>query len=69
MTTPTLFIDGENYVESKQGTTAERSNCIGCIFGQHLGHCNMALSESPAIFGGDCMQRDVIYVKQSKVAA
>ena len=70
MTTPTLFIDGEHYVEAKPSNVELLGGyCEECAFGQNLGHCGIAVTDSRRVFGGDCVQRDVIYIKQTKVVA
>lgn len=63
MSEPTITIAGVVYVEARPGTTAERNNCMGCAFrAEDDRRCGMALSRTPKEFGGDCVERDVVYV-------
>lgn len=69
MNEPVLTIKGVSYVETKPGTTIQRANCEGCAFqAENDRRCGVALSRSPSVFGGDCMERDVVYAAKEKQA-
>ena len=70
MTTPTMTIDGVEYVEAApQETGPDWDNvCSQCALGQPgmLAQCADALhGAADAAFGGDCAERDVIYIRKA----
>lgn len=64
-TTLTMKIAGDTFVEAKATTPMHPvyGSCSQCAFGQRPRQCLEAVKNGPAIFGGDCEQRDVIYVR------
>jgi hypothetical protein len=63
-----MIISGVEYVEAKPKPMMDRFSgvCEQCAFGVGVGNCAKAIESSPGIFGGDCQQRDVIYVPAAK---
>ncbi len=62
----TMTVLGVEYVEAKPQDAPEV--CSQCAFGQlgTLGHCAMVIDHlSKPAFGGDCQQRDVIYLRKA----
>lgn len=59
MTTPTMTIDGVEYVEEP-----ERNVCEGCAFTR--GDCENEVSDEQQCeaFGGNCIDRRVIYLRK-----
>jgi hypothetical protein len=63
----TIRINGAEYVEAKADEKkAELTGevCSQCAFGVPGGlpGCAIAIETSPEVFGGDCAERDVIYL-------
>jgi len=74
MTTPTMTINGVEYVEATtQQTGPDWDNvCSQCALGQPgmLAVCRVAiLGNAKSAFGGDCQARDVIYLRKDSPAA
>ncbi|MGL4490891.1 MAG: hypothetical protein ACRCU5_15735 [Rhizobiaceae bacterium] len=60
-TQPLMRIDGKMYKESKPVKNI-RSVCGQCAFSRDTLRCVEAIDEaSKPVFGGDCVDRDVIY--------
>lgn len=57
---PTMVIDGVEYVEAP-----ETSWCSGCAFKGEEDSCFGAEKKSISIFGDDCRQRSVIYIRKA----
>lgn len=65
MTTPTMTIDGVEYVEAPE---PEIAICDECALGKlgMLAQCSEALRDaSHAAFGGNCIDRRVIYLRKA----
>jgi hypothetical protein len=54
---------GIEYIEIQSGS----SYCDGCAF-QHFKDCTKQIEKAVQLFGYDCDQRDVIYIKKSASA-
>lgn len=71
MTTPTMTIDGVEYVEATPqdcGKGGWDHICAQCALGQPgmLARCADALhGAADAAFGGVCAERDVIYIRKA----
>ena len=76
MTTPTMTIDGVEYVEAKPKESArgwwDYNICAQCALGQPgmQPYCGAAIQrDALEAFGGDCMERGVIYLRKESPAA
>lgn len=60
-----LVLGGIEYVEIPEPKKLKpgETYCSVCAFGEKPFQCSHAIDLSPSIFGGDCMERDVIYKK------
>lgn len=59
-----MTINEVRYVEKKPNAN-RKSDCEQCAFGFDRVGCYIAVTEAgAATFGGDCMQRNVIYAKE-----
>ena len=63
----TMVIDGSEYIEVRPPFNIPKPRedvCCLCAFGKSLAACGEAIDGAAyRAFGGDCMQRDVIYKK------
>ena len=66
MTAPTMTINDVPYVErapNVQLANAPAGACLQCAFYRDGVGCRMAIEQAaPAAFGGDCVERNVVYV-------
>jgi hypothetical protein len=65
MTPPVMTINDVPYIESKPGEPVHPTlgACMQCAFLKDAVGCYMAAEGAAKVaFGGDCMERDVIYV-------
>jgi len=61
MTTPTMTIDGVEYVEAP-----ETAWCLGCAFEKRSCYVNDKRGKAArAAFGGSCSDRRVIYLRKA----
>lgn len=60
-----LMIQGEEWAEAKPTTPFHPvyGACAQCAFGQQPRMCVEAIQAAPAAFGGDCDDRDVVYMR------
>ena len=60
-----IVFDGKRFVEAKQhGNAPPNYACDGCAFIRKPRYCDSAIEyKAKAAFGGDCDERDVIYVE------
>jgi hypothetical protein len=56
---PTMTIDGVEYEEADD----LNGNCSGCAFDGKKASCFDACTSARGAFGGQCGQRDVVYIK------
>jgi|GEM_PF-6014600 hypothetical protein len=65
--TPTMTVMGIAYIEDKPKKTRDPMSgvCGQCALYANTPACSFAIEHSPSMFGGDCMERDVIYVKEA----
>jgi hypothetical protein len=63
-----IEVSGEKYREAayKQPIAPDREGgiCAQCAFFSDMAQCGFVIDSSPAVFGGDCAERDVIYVRE-----
>lgn len=61
---PTIEILGVTYAEAKPKKSRDPMEgvCGACAFWGNAPGCGEAINRSRDVFGGDCMERDVIYV-------
>ncbi len=64
-----IVFDGRRFVEAKpHGNTPPNYACDGCAFIRKPRYCDSAIEyKAKAAFGGDCDERDVIYVEAPNV--
>lgn len=55
-------IDWGHFKEAPPVSEGE-NECNGCAFRDRLLSCGNAFETAPAVFGGDCMDRNVIYIR------
>jgi len=67
MTTPTMTIDGVEYVEATPQQTGPDWDdvCSQCEFDDDGGACMVAYERAQFAFGGDCCERGVIYIRKA----
>ena len=58
---PLLMVGGKAYVE-QDSSKMRGVPCDRCAFGGELAKCGIAIGTTPTLFGGDCIERDVIYI-------
>ena len=62
MTAKTIRIMGEDFIEQPALRPAPGANvCNQCVFDKSAARCTEAIKRSPEVFGGDCLDRDVVY--------
>lgn len=67
MTTPAMLIRGQRYVEAQSTDPKHMHGCCSqCAFYADTEGCRTAnlAGVARAAFGGDCIQRDVVYAKE-----
>jgi hypothetical protein len=66
----TIRIHVDEYVEAKPRPTIDKFSgvCEQCSFGVSTARCVEAIRRTPDVFGGDCMERDVIYLPKEQSA-
>lgn len=62
---PSMMIDGIAYREEPEPRNLGpyETACTHCAFGEDTGQCWAAIDASCDVFGGDCVQRKVVYVR------
>ena len=58
---PSMVVDGVEYIEAQ----GDGGTCIGCAFEIEGGPACVRSSPAKSAFGGDCQERDVIYLRKA----
>lgn len=61
---PSMVIEGVKYVEAPD-IRKDKSTCEGCAFEKNDEGCDEAYRMSREVFGGDCSDRSVIYIRKA----